>query len=298
MLARILELLNHLAQDNIFIFITGIASITGLLIWLLSTILHKLGFRLIKKKISYAIRTIPVVAKNTNLVKGQDLISIKYKDETVPNLFFSKIALFNSGLETIEKEDIAPSDFLRIAFKEPENILICKISYLSRKSNKIAFKKAGFTEINYNNKSKVLTRESILENREIIIDFDFISRRDGACIQLAHTNSILEKSLEIIGDFKESRNKIIEIEKDINLLLKATFFILLSIILFSVAIIFLDFPDANSAFIVFVICSVLFSIRSFSIASPQYRYWLDKIDEKIDGKVLYNFWKDDWDLNA
>jgi hypothetical protein len=107
-------------------------------------------------------------------------LSVKYENNNIENLTLTKIAFWNKGKDTINDNDIAPTDKLSIFPKEDIKILTSVISYKSRDSN-------NFSLIN--------------DKGVIIISFDYIDFHQGVIIDVYHTGHGIE-SLILKGTVK------------------------------------------------------------------------------------------------
>lgn len=91
-----------------------------------------------------------------------------YDDKKIDNLTATKIAFWNRGNETIDENDIAPKDPVKLSVNEKYKILDARILYQTKDANNF----------------KIIINTN---DREIIITFDFLTKNQGVIIQLLHT---------------------------------------------------------------------------------------------------------------
>ena len=130
--------------------------------------------------------------KNNRLVSSDEIIfpnlKMSYKNKKIENFSVGKILFFNRGAETITKDDIDTVNHLKIVVKNDAKILDASI-------------------LQMNNPSSQFTLE--IEEHEVLINFEYINKNQGAAIQLLHTGNL--DDIEIVGDIKHV-NKIVVIE--------------------------------------------------------------------------------------
>lgn len=100
----------------------------------------------------------------------------------IDSLQKSQIVIWNGGTTTINGADIVAEDYLKIVFGSSTRIFSVNVTALSRKVNKFTAEK-----------------DSLLDN-EVILNFDFLDRKDGVIIEVLHTDS--EKEPRITGTIK------------------------------------------------------------------------------------------------
>lgn len=113
-------------------------------------------------------------------ISAIDELDIKYKNLEIQRLTISKLSFWNGGHETIEGNDIAPADKLRISLRDKGEII----------SVKPILEKREAINVDCN----------IFEN-EINITFDFLDYGDGAIFEIYHTGSS-NLPLKLIGTIK------------------------------------------------------------------------------------------------
>ena len=111
-----------------------------------------------------------------------DDLSIKYKDNNISNLTITKIFFWNRGKMTIDKRDIAKANPVRIQTKNNVQVLDAKIIYTKNNANQISI-----------NLSE--------DNKEIVIDFDYLDNEEGCIIQIIH-NGKNSRDIELCGTIK------------------------------------------------------------------------------------------------
>jgi len=97
-------------------------------------------------------------------------VQIKYKGEVVSRLTITKIWVWNNGKETIYGNRVVEDDPLRYRFDSDTQILQIYVLAGSRTVNKFN------ANISPNKKN------------EFLYTFDFLDPRDGALIEILHTN--------------------------------------------------------------------------------------------------------------
>lgn len=160
----------HYWQDSLRLLLKWledptILGLLGLFIGLLGIVL---GFVLYLK--SRRIKKHRYAIQSTNLVKNYvsrlDGVEITYHQKKISNLTVTKIAIWNDGNETIDRNDVASSDPVTIRIKKDYQILDASIIHSTDKTN-------GF---------KLLAKENGL----IQISFDYIDHFQGIIVQILH----------------------------------------------------------------------------------------------------------------
>jgi hypothetical protein len=118
-------------------------------------------------------------AETTNLINSKistiQNIEIKYRDTILKNLSITKLAFWNSGNESIRREDIAKQKPLQIISKE--NIQIY-----------------DFDLINANAVNNVILNQ--LDQNRINISFDFLDYQDGFIVNIYHSGKSKDINIE------------------------------------------------------------------------------------------------------
>jgi hypothetical protein len=109
-------------------------------------------------------------------------VEITYKNRKVMSLTISKIVFWNSGQETISRNDLVKLNPLQIRGIEDTIILSGDILATSSPSNKF-------------------TLEFKPKNNQILMDFDYLDNGQGAVLQIVHTGA-QENALDVLGDIK------------------------------------------------------------------------------------------------
>jgi hypothetical protein len=183
------ETLTNDISDNIFILIIAFIVIMGVLEFLLSILpILSILLAIISIYIGYYFYTHPQKIKNPcyairniNLIRGlvkkfgEDL-EILYRKNNIENFTATKVAFWNLGKDTINKDDIAPADPLEIYVKEGFEILDVKILFAKKSVNQFDIKLSE-------------------DHKSVKILFEYLDQDDGGVIQILHTG----KSAEDIG---------------------------------------------------------------------------------------------------
>jgi hypothetical protein len=131
------------------------------------------------KKPYYAVHNYNLVRESVQRI---ETVTILYQDKRIENLSVAKVAIWNSGKETINKSDIAQNDKLRIEINGDHSILESEIIFVKNPAN-------GFKIIK-------------TENPNIIeVDFDYFDYNEGVIINLYHTASE-NNQIEVKGSIK------------------------------------------------------------------------------------------------
>ncbi len=152
-----IEWLNHNPLLNLVFLILAILSIV------ISVILYIKSKR--KKRPCFHMKTFKLIEDS---IKEIEAVEILYQGQTVKNLSLSKVALWNSGSDTINSEDIAPKDPLKLVITKGTKLLAAQIIYSTNSINNFS-----------------LTPD--LQSGEIGISFDYFDRNEGIVIQIYHT---------------------------------------------------------------------------------------------------------------
>ena len=156
---------------GILSFIAAIISI------ILAIIFYKYSRKL--KKPYYTISSHNLIKDFVSKINSLD---IKYSGKPIKNFTISKIAFWNSGNETIDKDDIVNADPIIIHVKNDGKILEAKI-------------------IASNNESNCFSLTDVYDDCKINMNFDYIDKDDGVGIQVYHTGSS-NKDIEVCGRIK------------------------------------------------------------------------------------------------
>jgi len=129
------------------------------------------------KKPFYSLRSFNLISER--LQKYQD-IKILFRNEPVNNLTMTKVALWNGGNDTINYQDLAQSDLLRISPKE--GILIYDVELIFQSNPTCQFK-------------------TNIINNELIIYFDYFDQNQGCVVQVTHSGK-RSSDLQVYGTVK------------------------------------------------------------------------------------------------
>lgn len=121
------------------------------------------------KKPVFLVEKVPVIGQKNSLLSEEDKIKIFFNDAQVEQVSICNITLRNLGKETIDKDDIAQSDPLRVVFDEHSKIL--KVHLLKVTREPINFKIIDF------------------QNNILNLTFDFLDYNDGALIKVLYDGS-------------------------------------------------------------------------------------------------------------
>lgn len=113
----------------------------------------------------FLIKTFPLIKDNIAAVEG---LHITINDQPIKTLSLARVAFWNKGRDTINAEDIAQSDKLRIELMGDGKIVGSKISFVRKSANSIS---------------------TTTEGNKIMISFDFLDHLDGCVVDLYHTGS-------------------------------------------------------------------------------------------------------------
>jgi hypothetical protein len=119
-------------------------------------------------------------------------IKVTFSDEPVNALSVMHIAFWNNGRTTIDRDDVATADPLRIIAEDGCNILAADIVVTNRPASNF---------------------QANLQRQEntVIIDFDFIDYKNGAVVRLYHTGENIE-DIDILGTIRGT-NGILNVDK-------------------------------------------------------------------------------------
>lgn len=113
----------------------------------------------------YAVRTVNIVR---DLVSKFESLEMRYSGQPIRNLSVTKIAFWNAGRDTVDAQNIAPADPLRVRVKKGCKIFDAKIVYAKNLANQFS------TTISDDQSYTTL-------------QFDYVDKDEGVVIQLIHT---------------------------------------------------------------------------------------------------------------
>jgi hypothetical protein len=134
-----------------------------------------------EKKPQVRMKSFNLISQSVVEVKPEK-IGITYLGNPIENMTVTNVALWNSGREPIRKEDILSTEPLRILTKEGFRILDAEVVQVNNDTNNL--------------------RCQLIEDNEVIIDFDYLEKGDGTVIQVFHTgnkNDDLQFKGKVIG---------------------------------------------------------------------------------------------------
>ena len=127
----------------------------------------------------YAIRSFNIAK---DLVSKIESLEMLYDGKPIKNLTVTKIAFWNAGRDTINREDIPTTEPLIIRINEECKILDAKIHSIKNLANQLS----------------ISTSEDQLSSN---INFEYLDRGDGGVFQLIHTD-INDENIEVHGLIK------------------------------------------------------------------------------------------------
>jgi|WetSurMetagenome_2_1015567.scaffolds.fasta_scaffold294751_2 hypothetical protein len=151
--------------------------IVGYIIGMLGIIVAMVIYILSKKEKCpvYLISNTSIIGQQYALLSKEDKITIRFNDTQINQLSICNILLINIGKQTIDSNDIADSDPLRLIFAEGSKIL--KAYVVKSKREAINFRIVSY-------KKNVLN-----------FTFDFLDAGDGALIKVVYDGSLTQSSL-------------------------------------------------------------------------------------------------------
>ena len=152
---------------------TLIGAIIGIVI---SWIFYRLQKR--RKELSWSIENINLIRGYSSLFDNK--LEIRYAGNEIENLTISRITLWNSGNETIDKQDVAIPLFMAPA--EDLTVLDVEILKASTIGNRFEVKR--------------LTGSDAL-----VVSFDYVDPNQGAVIQIIHTGTTV-LPFQVYGEVK------------------------------------------------------------------------------------------------
>lgn len=132
----------------------------------------------------YSIKSNNVISDYSSTYQN---LTVSYKNERVENFTVSKVLFFNKGAETLNRDDIATMNRLRILANQ--GIIL------------------DTTVLQVNNPSSDFKVGLNRENNWIVVDFDYLNQHQGAVIEVIHTG-LSSRGMEIVGDMKEVKGLI------------------------------------------------------------------------------------------
>lgn len=128
-----------------------------------------------RSRINYQTSNLQIIG-NVSLNLPQDF-GVMLAGEKIENLHKSQIIFWNAGTTTIHERDIVQEDPLKVVFSPHTKIFDINVGAVSREVNKF-----------------IVNRNESNEN-EIILTFNFLDKKDGAMIEILHTESSIEPKI-------------------------------------------------------------------------------------------------------
>lgn len=132
-----------------------------------------------KKKITYSMNSVEVISSNNSINK----LHISYEDKEVNNLRVTKIAFWNSGNLTVDKNDIAENYPVCIGVVSQESLYDIQITKASHTANDFKIEKIG--------------------SNRCTLSFSYIDPKEGCVIKALHSGKV--EDLFIDGKIKGIR---------------------------------------------------------------------------------------------
>jgi hypothetical protein len=129
----------------------------------------------------YAIASKNIIRDFVSIFKR---LEIKYSDQDIKNFTVTKVAFWNKGGKTINKEDVVTADPISIHIKNGNKILDREI-------------------IGENEKTNNFSLDESADGARFNINFDYIDKNNGIVIQILHTGKSSE-DIEFCGKIKEA----------------------------------------------------------------------------------------------
>lgn len=158
-------------DSNLFWCIVGIAG-GAVFSFTISYFFYSKG--LTKRRLIYEIKTFCIISNKINKIEG---LEVTYNSNEIYNLFSSTITIKNIGNSIINKEDIAPLRPISLSTNG---------KFLIDKSNKMKLNHLN----DANNIYLIFKTNDDLTCNNIIIDFDYIAKKEKLQCTLLHTDEI------------------------------------------------------------------------------------------------------------
>jgi len=166
------EMLKQLIENPIFSLVNLLIGLLGLTIAIIFYYKQKKV-----KRINYVCRTTNLLCDTNKWGK----LRVSYSRKRIKCLSTSFIAFWNSGTETISREDIAIAAPLRILLDEKDELLEAEIIKCNNHANCISL--------------------SITQTNQLIVSFDYLDKTDGAILRIIHTGKEYPTPV-MIGEIK------------------------------------------------------------------------------------------------
>jgi hypothetical protein len=127
----------------------------------------------------YIVRTINLLRESIQKI---NTVEITYLGKKIENLSISKIAFWNDGRETINSNDVASADTIKILIDNNFVFLDAQIIFQTKEANKFEIQIAD-------------------DKKSINITFDYIDYKEGMVLQVFHNGNVSE-NISIGGTVK------------------------------------------------------------------------------------------------
>ena len=213
-----------------------------------------------------------------NLIKGYSSalkdLKIKYKRKPIENLTVGKVAFWNNGKETINKDDIDTALPPMLLAQDNTIILDVKILETTNPANRFSVTLAE-------------------DGKSALIWFDYLNNNDGALLQVIHTG-ISYANYIVYGKIKGVKNIKYKMKKDSFFWLDGWFSLFIALGIISFAIIFMVKPMSTATPLANLVLSLVMGILGLIL----FGFWgylaisRAKHEAKIP-KELQMFYKED-----
>lgn len=160
-------MLEKLMQSPIAWAILSLVTIVSLPLAIYSIVTSKK-----RKEFSYVGKSYCIVEKGKKKLSNFELL---YKGKRVSDISITQYAIWNSGNQLLNRQDIVSEQPIRLVAHRKDQILDVHIVTESEESNKFS---------------------AVLENDEVTIDFDYVAVNEGIVLQVIHTGSRNSMSFE------------------------------------------------------------------------------------------------------
>lgn len=97
-----------------------------------------------------------------------DAIQILYRGQSIRNLTLTKLAIWNGGRDPIDRQDVAPTDPIRIEIVGTADLLSSELTHSTTRANNFSI-------------------QPDLTEKKITISFDYFGRNEGILLDIYHT---------------------------------------------------------------------------------------------------------------
>lgn len=172
-----MEFFNQLLQNPV---LNGLGFLLGIISLVLGYIFYREGLRL--KKPMWNVRSNNLIQDFSSAITD---LAILYKGEKVENITISRIIFWNGGKDTINAQDVARTDPLKIIATEKNTLLDVKL-------------------LSMNNKPSLFTVSLQPDKTCALLNFEYLDYNQGAIIQIIHTGKS-SYDLNIVGTVKSAK---------------------------------------------------------------------------------------------